>query len=40
MSPLAILLHESYRRGGKVRKRTLCNLSDWPVASVESLRGC
>jgi hypothetical protein len=38
-SPPAILLHESYRQGGKVRKRTLCNLSDWPVAYVEGLRG-
>ena len=38
-SPPAILLRESYREGGKVRKRTLCNLSDWPVAYVEGLRG-
>jgi hypothetical protein len=38
-SPPAILLRESYRAGGKVRKRTLCNLSDWPVAYVEGLRG-
>jgi Transposase DDE domain len=29
-SPPAILLRESYRDGGKVRKRTLLNLSDWP----------
>jgi transposase len=35
----AILLRESYREGGKVRKHTLCNLSDWPVAYVEGLRG-
>jgi hypothetical protein len=35
----AILLRESYREGGKVRKRTLCNLSDWPTAHVEGLRG-
>jgi hypothetical protein len=35
----AILLHESYREGGKVRKRMLCNLSDWPTAYVEGLRG-
>jgi hypothetical protein len=26
-SPPAILLRESYRDGGKVKKRTLCNLS-------------
>ncbi|HEV7878048.1 IS1634 family transposase [Bradyrhizobium sp.] len=38
-SPPAILLRESYREGGKVRKHTLCNLSDWPVAYVEGLRG-
>jgi hypothetical protein len=38
-SPPAILLRESYRAGGKVRKRTLCNLSDWPTAYVEGLRG-
>jgi len=38
-SPPAILLRESYRDGGKVRKRTLCNLSDWPPAYVEGLRG-
>jgi len=38
-SPPAILLRESYRAGGKVRKRTLCNLSDWPTAYIEGLRG-
>ncbi len=38
-SPPAILLRESYREKGKVRKRTLCNLSDWPVAHIEGLRG-
>src|SRR6201986_4114570 len=38
-SPPAILLRESYRANGKVRKRTLCNLSDWPTAYVEGLRG-
>lgn len=38
-SPPAILLRESYREGGKVRKRTLCNLSDWPAVHVEGLRG-
>ncbi len=38
-SPPAILLRESYREGGKVRKRTLCNLSDWPKATIEGLRG-
>src|SRR6201996_1985679 len=38
-SPPAVLLRESYRENGKVRKRTLCNLSDWPAAQVEGLRG-
>ena len=38
-SPPAILLRESYREHGKVRKRTLCNLSDWPTAHIEGLRG-
>jgi Transposase DDE domain len=38
-SPPAILLRESYREGGRVRKRTLCNLSDWPAAHIEGLRG-
>ena len=37
-SPPAILLRESYRENGKVRKRTLCNLSDWPAAYIEGLR--
>ena len=43
-SPPAILLRESYREDGKVRKRTLANLSDWPAERVEGfrtfLRGC
>jgi hypothetical protein len=38
-SPPAILLRESYRHEGKVRKRTLCNLSDWSPAHLEGLRG-
>src|SRR5260221_13645386 len=33
-----ILLRESYRAEGKVRKRTLANLTDWPDALVEGLR--
>ncbi len=37
-SPPAILLRESYRENGKVRKRTLANLSKWPPALVEGLR--
>src|SRR6202000_1663850 len=38
-SPPAILLRESFRLDGKVRKRTLCNLSGWSPAHVEGLRG-
>jgi transposase len=34
----AILLRESYREGGKVRKRTVANLSSWPADRVEALR--
>ena len=37
-SPPAVLLRESYRLGGKVKKRTLANLSKWPPALVEGLR--
>ena len=37
-SPPAILLRESYRDGGKVKTRTLANLTDWPDAKVEALR--
>ena len=36
-SPPAILLRESYREAGKVRNRTLANLSAWPEAKVEAL---
>ena len=34
----AILLRESYRENGKVRKRTLANLSKWPPEVVEQLQ--
>jgi len=37
-SPPAILLRESYRLDGKVKKRTLANLSKWPDELVEGLR--
>jgi len=36
-SPPAILLRESYREGGKVKNRTLANLSHWPEHKVEAL---
>ena len=37
-SPPAVLLRESYRLNGKVKKRTLANLSKWPPALIEGLR--
>jgi hypothetical protein len=36
-SPPAILLRESYRQGGKVKNRTLANLSHWPEPKVDAL---
>jgi transposase len=36
-SPPAILLRQSYREGGKVKNRTLANLSRWPEDKVEAL---
>jgi len=36
-APPAVLLRESYREGGKVKNRTLANLSSWPEAKVEAL---
>jgi hypothetical protein len=36
-SPPAVLLRESYREAGKVKNRTLSNLSSWPEAKVEAL---
>jgi hypothetical protein len=37
-SPPAILLRESYRENGRVKKRTLLNLSTWPKSLVEGFR--
>ena len=37
-SPPAVLLREGWREGGRVRKRTIANLSDWPNAKVQALR--
>jgi len=37
-SPPAILLRESYREGGKVKKRTLLNLSDWPTERIAGFK--
>jgi DDE family transposase len=36
-SPPAILLRESYREAGKVKNRTLANLSAWPEAKIDAL---
>ena len=37
-SPPAVLLRESYREGGRVKKRTLANLSHLSDATIEGLR--
>jgi hypothetical protein len=37
-SPPAILLRESFREDGKVKSRTLANISHWPEAKIEALR--
>ncbi len=37
-SPPAILLREGFRQAGRVRKRTLANLSHWPPDQVDRLR--
>jgi hypothetical protein len=36
-SPPAVLLRESFREDGKVKNRTLANLSRWPADKVEAL---
>ena len=37
-SPPAFLLRESYRQDGKVKNRTLANLTHWTPARIEALR--
>ena len=37
-SPPAFLLRESYREGGKVKNRTLANLSHLPIEQIEQIR--
>ncbi len=37
-SPPAILLRESFRKNGKVKNRTIANLSSWPRPRVDALR--
>jgi len=36
-SPPCVLLRESFRQGGKARKRTMPNLTHWPPDLVEGL---
>src|ERR1700741_5624531 len=36
--PPGLLLRRSYRKGGKVKNRTLANLSGWPEEKVDDLR--
>ena len=36
-SPPAVLLRESYREGGRVKKRTLANLSKLPQALIDGI---
>jgi transposase len=38
-SPPAVLLRESFRENGKVHNRTLANISHWPPAQIDALRG-
>jgi len=37
-SPPAILIREGWREGGKVKKRTVANISHWPMDKVLNLR--
>jgi hypothetical protein len=37
-SPPSYLLRESYREDGKVKKRTLANITHWPASKIEALR--
>lgn len=37
-SPPAILIRESYRDGGKVKSRTIANISGWPTEKIAALR--
>jgi len=37
-SPPAILLREGYREEGKVKTRTLANITHWPAEKIEALR--
>ena len=37
-SPPAILIRESYREQGKVKSRTIANISDWDPMRIEALR--
>jgi transposase len=34
----AVLIREAWREGEKIKKRTVANISDWPMQKVEALR--
>lgn len=37
-SPPAMLRREAWRENGKVCKRTVANVSEWPMDKIEALR--
>src|ERR1039457_3866330 len=37
-SPPAVLLREAYRENGKVKNRTITNITSWPRPRIEALR--
>ena len=37
-SPPAILIRESFRQDGKVKNRTIANISSWPAPRIDALR--
>ncbi len=34
----AVLLREGWREGRRTRKRTLANLTDWPLEKIQALQ--
>src|ERR1017187_577053 len=38
ISPPAILIRESFRENGKVKNRTVANITSWPPQRIEALR--
>jgi transposase len=37
-SPPTIIIREGYREGGKVKNRTIANITHWPAEQIEALR--